>query len=84
MLVYPSMTRTGFFENSRGGSGFAVPAHLTSRAEPPERIARKLVQGVLARRSWVWFNPAVKPFLGIVGGSRRLRHAIARRRTSGS
>ncbi|MGE5590477.1 MAG: SDR family NAD(P)-dependent oxidoreductase [Bacillota bacterium] len=83
MLVYPGVTRTGFFQNSRGGGGFAMPSRMTSRAEPPERIARKLVQGVLARRSWVWFNPAVKPFLGLVGGNRRLRHAIARRLGSG-
>jgi len=80
MLVYPGLTRTGFFENSRGGSEFGMPAGMANRAEPPERIARKLVRGVLGRRSWVWFNPAFRSVIGFVGGNRRLRHAIARRR----
>ncbi len=82
MLVYPGLTRTGFFAASRGGRESGWPKRLMDRAEPPERIARKLVEGVLKRRSWVWFNPWAR--LGIpLMGSRIVRRALARGRRGG-
>jgi len=78
MLVYPGFTQTEFFKSSIREPGTDVPTHPQFQGEPPERIARRIVDGVERGRTFVWYNAAVSLPIAMVAGSAGLRRFVGR------
>jgi NADP-dependent 3-hydroxy acid dehydrogenase YdfG len=66
IAVYPGETQTKFFDNTLDGGGRAAVTGRARRMDPPEHVARKIVQGARQEPREVYMSGGNRVF-GLIG-----------------